>query len=144
MYLSVSLTSLGESGAGCNRVGFEILSPEIHSVLSLHLCTSTETFQRYRRECEGFAVVLLFPRDCYTSCALKPLWYFRDPIVSNPMIYKQLSPIRACCRPSKHPLLVRLHQVCCGDRGPNYALSDFIESAVNRSVSCREPILDEV
>ncbi|CAJ1408035.1 unnamed protein product [Effrenium voratum] len=24
--------------------------------------------------------------------------------------------------------------VCCGDRGPNYALSDFIESAVNRSV----------
>eukprot|EP00434_Breviolum_minutum_P016874 symbB.v1.2.014888.t1/scaffold1099.1/size138014/4 len=23
--------------------------------------------------------------------------------------------------------------VCCGDRGPNYALSDFIESAVNRS-----------
>lgn len=24
--------------------------------------------------------------------------------------------------------------VCCGDRGPNYALSDFIESAVNKSV----------
>lgn len=24
--------------------------------------------------------------------------------------------------------------VCCGDRGPNYSLSDFIESAVNRSV----------
>ena len=38
--------------------------------------------------------------------------------------------------------LVRLHQVCCGDRGPNYALSDFIESAVNRSVSCPEAMLD--
>ncbi|CAE7557559.1 Igfals [Symbiodinium natans] len=26
--------------------------------------------------------------------------------------------------------------VCCGDRGPNYALSDFIESAVNKSAAC--------
>ena len=34
-------------------------------------------------------------------------------------------------------------EVCCGDRGPNYALSDFIESAVNKSASQLEVYLDQ-